>query len=191
MPVITFSRQFPAYHERAGQPTYFVEKILRQLDIDYESVAYFHLLLMWNADKIQSGKLKVADLHEFQQSLNPKIDSIKPHTIRGGNRWKPGMTFSPTVWSGTPYASPQITFCHDTKIVKTWNFYVVNEPGRIFLETHPNNTEMIHYEDEEYHQLFQEVSRNDGLSEEDMLGWFKFPKPFDGQIICWGNDINY
>jgi hypothetical protein len=32
MKVITFSRTYPSYHPKAGQPTYFVEKVWSSLD---------------------------------------------------------------------------------------------------------------------------------------------------------------
>lgn len=31
--VITFSRKFPSYHPKAGQPTHFVEQILNSFDL--------------------------------------------------------------------------------------------------------------------------------------------------------------
>ena len=36
-----------------------------------------------------------------------------------------------------------------------------------------------------------EVAKNDGLEYGEMLGWFKYPRPFIGQILCWNESIEY
>lgn len=43
--VITFSRQFPSYHPKAGQPTYFVEKVLRSVCEDMEHIRRYEVSL--------------------------------------------------------------------------------------------------------------------------------------------------
>ena len=54
--IITFSRTFPAYHPKAGEPTYFVEMILNDLGIDFRSWFYGKefsgTIICWN-DKIE------------------------------------------------------------------------------------------------------------------------------------------
>lgn len=89
--VITFSRVFPSYHPKAGQPTYFVEAIALSLT--------------------GIGETLFDDYHEMTVKLNPKH-----HTIRAGHRWKVGDKFCPRVWSGKPYRSPQRTIGPDIEI---------------------------------------------------------------------------
>jgi len=38
----------------------------------------------------------------------------------------------------------------------------------------------------------RDVALNDGLSYQDFFSWFGIKKKlFEGQIICWSNDIDY
>lgn len=97
--VITFSRVFPKYHPKAGQPTYFVEQIYNSL-------------------------FSKNNLMDYPKGLDidDTIMGVKKHTIRNGNRWKVGDKFSPRVWSGKPYASKQITIAEDLEIKQIFNF---------------------------------------------------------------------
>jgi len=105
--VITFSRYFPAYHPRKGEPTYFVEGI-------WESIRNNQ-----NIDSPQYHYMKFeSDIMRWKQ-YQPKH-----HTIRAGNRWKVGDKFSPRVWSGKPYNSKQIIIAPDIEIKKVWNFEI-------------------------------------------------------------------
>lgn len=98
MRVITFSRYFPKGHPKEGQPTYFVEKILR--GIHHLSVEAKEIMDM-----------------EVWASCTPKF-----HTIRAGNRWKEGDVYSPRIWSGKPYNSKQVEFAPPVRIEKIWEF---------------------------------------------------------------------
>ena len=113
MSVITFSRKFQKAHPRSGDPTYFVEKILEGLGIDYKSDEYLTNLTIWNAKKLADGRLTLGDLKYFRDSLSGQYHGDKGHTIRNGKRFKAGNTFNPVVWSNKPYASPQIQFAQD------------------------------------------------------------------------------
>lgn len=86
--IITFSRNFPVKHLKAGQPTYFVEKIWEQIGLPEKEFSF-----------------NLPD--EYCNFLRQDSDLIwqKSHTIRSGHRWKVGDTFSPRVWSGNPYRS--------------------------------------------------------------------------------------
>lgn len=98
--VIMFSRVFPVYHPKAGEPTNFVEKIWTSLE-DY--------------DKIKFHKdLKSAYLSE---SFSPKY-----HTIRAGHRFKVGDVFSPRVWAGKPYRSKQLKIANDLEVKQVYDF---------------------------------------------------------------------
>ena len=95
--VITFSRTFPAYHPKVGQPTYFVEK-------------FYNSLFSRN------------NLMDYPKGLeiNESILEMKNHTIRAGERWKKGEYFSPRVWSGKPYNTPQIILAKDIHCGWSW-----------------------------------------------------------------------
>jgi len=166
--VITFSRTFPKYHYKAGQPTFFVEKI-------------------WDATALPY----VGDLHglatEMINFMRRGSDQIWPklHTIRAGHRWSLGDTFSPRVWSGKPYNSKQIIIAPDIEIVKIWDFEIDN--GAIVI----NGDYEFWGGEMSDHDLLAEIAKNDGLDSTDLLDWFKYPDPFDGQIICWNENINY
>lgn len=170
MRVITFSRTFPAYHPKAGQPTNFVEKIYKALFlmkvVPPELVGSFDFSIMNDSD--------IAPKH---------------HTIRAGNRWKVGDKFSPRVWSGKPYNSKQIIIAPDIEIKKVWEVKIdlVDQYETIaVIDQHGNEISV----DE------NEVAANDGLSNDDFYDWFaESPKGrkevFRGQIICWNENVNY
>lgn len=180
--VITFSRVFPSYHPKAGQPTYFVEKILRGVHDDE------HLIqLQKNYEVLRSMN--------FNEVLN--LESIgtftpKHHTIRGGHRWKVGDWFSPRVWSGKPYNSKMIQFAPDIEIKKVWNFVLMTKEdedlGNVVLMLIDNELVSTHN--------YKLIAANDGFIDvADYVYWFTwspgFKTIFDGQIICWNESIEY
>jgi hypothetical protein len=155
--VITFSRVFPKYHPKAGQPTYFVEQIYNSL-------------------------FSKNNLMDYPKGLeiDDTILGVKKHTIRNGNRWKVGDKFSPRVWSDKPYKSKQIVLCDDLEVKKVFSFSKDLISKNFYLngvETHPDDLLLI--------------AENDGLLIADLLLWFKYPKPFNGQIICWSDAVSY
>lgn len=178
--VITFSRAFPAYHPKAGKPTYFVKSILRQQN-KMLNKDYFYLLLKLNIKRLQDGKLTEVDIANFYNELLREDEPFydKRHTIRSGHRRKVGDKFSPRVWSGKPYCSPQIIFNKDMDVLHTWKFEI--KDNLIFIDNNPISIV-------EYREL---IARNDGLTYQDFKDWFKFPQPFSGQIICWNENVNY
>lgn len=114
------------------------------------------------------------------------ISGEKKHTIRAGHRWSVGDKFSPRVWSGKPYNSPQIIIAPDMEIKKVWNIEIFNELGCIYIGVRQNkNTFLL--------LPFGDVAKNDGLTFQEMLWWFnvKPDKLFTGQIICWNENVNY
>ena len=170
MRVITFSRFFPAYHPRKGEPTYFIEKIWAGLaDI---------------TDRMQ-GSVDM-DFHEYYNGV-PKW-----HTIRAGNRWKVGDMFSPRYWSGKPYASKQELITDPLEIKKIWDIEIIDMSGVLVFRI--NNEPMGQFHPFNTH--LKELSSNDGLTAIEMIQWFNIhPKTtkgnFKGQIICWNENINY
>jgi hypothetical protein len=124
--------------------------------------------------------------YETAEILNWKVyHECKPkgHTIRGGNRWKVGDWFSPRVWSGKPYASKQIQFAPPIQLKKIWTFEW--NIMTVLLNGRPINNFEI-----------EEIANNDGLVYTDFKDWFNIhPKKkqeiFEGQILCWNENINY
>jgi hypothetical protein len=165
MKVITFSRTYPSYHPKAGQPTYFVEKVWSSLD------------------KLGFPKLNSISEDLVPDSILSRLEDFQPkhHTIRAGHRWKEGDWFSPRVWSGKPYASKMIQFAPDIQVKKTWDF-LLEDDGCIFI-----NGELYAYPNSDF--ALQPLASNDGLEVVDMMNWFN--EPLDGQIICWNESINY
>ena len=171
--VITFSRVFPAYHPKAGQPTYFVEKLWKSLgNLDYQ----------WDLVKV----LQVSD------ALNVKMPysefEPKHHTIRAGNRWKVGDKFSPRVWSGKPYNSKQIIIAPDIEIKKIWDVKVEKE---VYYNENSGVNVITKISINGAHKTanYEPLAKNDGLSLDDLCDWFA--KPMIGQIICWNENIEY
>lgn len=176
--VIRFSRQFPSYHPRKGEPTYFVEMILNWY---WETQnPQFHnvedMIFLLNPDK-DADLLK-----NFVASLNPDIKAWKSHTIRQGERFKAGDMASLRVWSGRPYHTTDIVITPEVKIPKVWEF---SRKEHAFYMEYKNEKKEI----PELIHPFILIANNDGLFPDDMISWFN--KPFDGQIICWNELIEY
>ena len=156
---------FPTYHPKAGQPTYFVEKFLKGRPTTIEKTA-------WNPEKSLIEQLPMA--LDMWAEFKPKY-----HTIRAGKRWNEGDYFSPRVWSGKPYNSKMITIAPDTLIKKVYDFKI--RSGRFFINNYKVEIESVLYD----------VAHNDGLVRKDLFEWFKYPNDFDGQIICWNENVKY
>lgn len=163
MRVITVSRTFPGYHPKAGEPTYFVEKI-------WAAMADEHIEIKMH----QPG----SDL-DFYKYYNAEP---KRHTIRSGDRWKVGDMASLRYWQGKPRqkGSKQIEFAQ-VEIKQVWPIKIVGE----FIFNQFDNVWFAAHLDQ--------LSANDGLSVDDLKAWFKMPvkTPFIGQIICWSDKVNY
>jgi len=156
MKVLTFSRVFPAYHPKKGQPTNFVEKIYNGL---------------YSKNNLMDYPLGL--------DIDDTVKGMKHHTIRAGNHWKVGDKFSPRVWSGKPYNSKQIIIAPDIEIKKVWEL-IVDEYGIVEMPKAKATT------------ILQDIAKNDGLSIEDFIAWFKdFKQAGTYQIICWNENIEY
>ncbi|MES2382366.1 MAG: hypothetical protein V4538_15070 [Bacteroidota bacterium] len=173
--VITFSRVFPSYHPRKGEPTNFVEKIWKGLDklnLTGEEL-----------DRCINDYFVSADELCSYNSIHSKY-----HTIRAGNRWKVGDKFSPRVWSGKPYASKQIIIAPDIEIKKVWDLEI--EVGKEYWFFKLNGEDISNgKEDFNIDEFTETLAKNDGLELSDFLNWF--PKSVKAQIICWNENIKY
>ncbi len=198
--VIIFSEYYPKHHPKAGEKTFFPEKILAGLDIGK--------CVLWTVTQEDLG----IPIRTYYDSLFDNIvffrENIKHHTIRRGNRWKVGDWFSPRVWSGKQYRSKQIQFAPDIQVKKVWDIIICR--GREYVSFKINTTE-----NGNSHWIFlkdiyknKTLALNDGLDPEDFVSWFKvvsnakkshefFAKLdtphiiFSGQIICWNDKIIY
>lgn len=161
---ILFSLTFPSYHPRAGQPTFFVEKIW--------------LLLAQKGDA--KAETELASFRESEMATQAELFP-KSHTIRKGHRWKPFEKFSPRIWSGPAYRSKQIAFANELTVQSVWDILILPS-----YEVFINGQLYGFYGSPEVDQL----ALHDGLSPQDFRAWFS-KLPFDGQIICWDTEINY
>ena len=75
--VITFSRTFPSYHPKKGQPTYFVEAILTQLGIKYKTGNYYKWLIENNPEINEVFLMKFFD--SLKRDVYPKSHTIRNH----------------------------------------------------------------------------------------------------------------
>lgn len=167
--VITFTRIFPEYHIRKGEPTYFVEQILNNLM--YQNVRV-------DVEDIEE-QLGLKLLDNFQTKCGSK-----GHTIRSGYDWQVGDKFTPQVWLGKPRASRLITIAPDLEVKKIWTF-----------ECDKNRLITLGGVQVDARQQ-KEIAQNDGLEWIDFVDWIIKPcynveVPFKGQIICWDDSIVY
>lgn len=175
--VITFSRTFPAYHPKAGQSTFFVEKLWASL---LNSPQQFDAPI---SEYIYDVGALIG--YDYADTAFNVVENSWPknHTIRAGNRWKVGDKFSPRVWSGKPYNSKQIIIAPDIEIEKIWDFEM--DLNGVYSINGKYTSEQEDYD----------LALNDGLTEYEMQFWFmpnyNKPKEFKGQIICWNENINY
>lgn len=173
-----FSRQFATDHPRAGEPTYFVEKLIFNfLEGNLPGYGTEHIKRLRDL-----GYLKVSKM----------LDGSKGHTIRAGHRFKKGDKFSPRIWSGKPYRSGQIILGPDVEVVNTWDFKV-DQCGVCSL----NNRYLFDYDTSDMEDGMEiTIAKNDGLNHRDFLEWIIMPyyragKSLDAQIICWDPTIDY
>ncbi len=175
MRVITFSRVFPKGHPKAGQPTHFVEKMVRWYLLNDTPITL-------PSDFIDDFYLKRLTGLEPVAEFSPK-----QHTIRAGKRFKEGDLFSARVWSSKPYASKQIEILPPIKIHRIWKIKIQITGGvyKFWI-----NGRL------QYSTMIKDLARNDGLLIPDFLNWFNVhPKMkkqiFTGQILCWNPNLNY
>lgn len=182
--VILFSRRFPKGHVLEGKPTLFVEKIYAALRLEGMSEEELKPFLDGYADQ-----MKMQDV--FDSILSVK-DGLTPkyHTIRRGNRFKVGDTFSPRVWSGTPYRSKQVVIAPDITVKAVFDFKIdPNHPLIVGVKKDDAPLFRVHYH---LGKATEAIAYNDGLTLQDFASWFgDFKKPFVGQIICWTDKLNY
>lgn len=163
MKEIMFSTFFQSSHPRKGDPTFFIEKIIKGLDGNGE---------------VDPFVKKMVIVSPITQCFAPKY-----HTIRKGNNFKIGDHVNFKVWSGKPYQSKKVIFARNVEIKQTWEFemddngvYAINgkyldTPNYLVLSQNDGLTE-----EDMFFWFMPDYSK---------------PKEFKGQIICWNNFVNY
>lgn len=165
---ILFSRTFPSGHPKAGQPTYFIEKIWSCLS---------------GLPGLQRNLSKFNDeiILDLYPDLSIESLSSKSHTIRAGNRWVEKTLFSPRIWAGVPYRSKQIPFAPNLLVENVWTILIL--PSKeVFIQGQPYGF----FGSPEINKL----AYHDGLTPDEFEHWFA-KLPFEGQIICWDPNIEY
>jgi hypothetical protein len=164
-----FATQYPAYHPRKGESTWFIQKV------------FWNLLL-------QDGNRMKLRPYGTKETAAQIMKFPKGHTIRAGHRWKIGDTFSARAWAGLPYRSKQNEFTKLT-VKKIWNL-TIDENGVLAMGLPGQQIKYIS------DQVEQQLATNDGLDWMDFQEWLIMPcfrkaKRFEGQVICWDETIDY
>lgn len=153
--------------------------------MDFRTDWYWGQLQKWNPD------VNVTTLSKFYNSLYWDCRTKKHHTIRNGQSWKPGMVFSPRVWSFTPYNSPQITFAPDVTLKSIVPVCIeqYGKHGLLVINSKDDGSIVTMLP-------LDVVAKNDGLESNDFIGWFATSKlkngiNFNGQIRIWDNGTDY
>lgn len=174
MKVITVSRNFPAYHIKAGEPTYFIEQIYNDV---FAGCAFVLELL-----KELNPKIDIEILDKLNDSLDVDVTDLKRHTIRKGKRWKNGEEASLRIWSGKPYNSKQIEFA---RVKLTVIDFEIKEDDA--------DEPSIYLNGKHYAQIGAtdsiKIANNDGLMLDDFKSWFRYPKNFSGQLLSWSGNL--
>lgn len=213
MSVITFSTQYPSYHSRKGESTNFVEKIWLSL-ISQGLISVSKAVELSKQTGI--GNLNMNNIRKLDLPL--KHHTVRAgNRWKAGDVFKPviwGDNINPKSGRKGPYHSKQIQFAPDIEIKKVWNIEIKTIESRYRLNDKrvfrivafvngkmlDENAESVERQDFDPKQ-FNLLAKNDGLEEQDFVDWF-FPnpykknkffpmKPFQGQIICWNQNIEY
>lgn len=117
------------------------------------------------------GKDFALDLPEVPEKL---------HTIRAGQNWKVGDQFVPKMWSGRPYHTKPVPFLNPLTVKNVFKFRITAKGDYL-----------VNGKKQSVAQL-TEIAKNDGFTNlDDFELWFSKEKTFNGQIICWSDNVNY
>ena len=163
--VLIISKQFPLSHPKAGQPTFFFEKIA-------------NTRIPWKCPSIK--------IHTIRKNYNlweSRINKVKEGKAQLSLRY----------WSGKPYHSKQIemfrlTKEHNVGIQYIWLYRPPAQNSGL-----DGAIDTISLAPWEFHGI-EQLAKNDGLSVADFIDWF-FPKGksdvlFTGGIIHF-TDFRY
>ena len=154
--VLILSKTFPATHPKAGQPTYFNQKLMRAVYRDFCDI-------------------DVVDREWIKPSVRDRFIPAKLHTIRGNyERWKKIIDevrsgeaiLSVRQWTGKPYNSKQ------EEIQRFTNRDYISVQKLVWEEECPMSKEYTLRIDGEFFDNYTMLANNDGLSLEDWRAWF-------------------
>lgn len=157
----------------AGQPNYFVERILNSIK---------------TANVVEPGIVDVNGLERVGYIFNAKHYNIakpKLHTIRAGNRWEAGMDihFAINPRSKNYFQFAPVIPCvsvQEIEIIHTG--YSPNTPA-VYVSNGKSLMNPLSYSE------IETLAQNDGFdSVEQFFAWFN--KDFKGQLIHW-SDLRY
>lgn len=174
--------------ELAGQPNYFVEKIIRALDMNFYSKVTLMDLFAETAD---------ISLEEFKKgSCNPYFPHIpKIHTIREdkSNRWKSGNDIHFVI---NNVAKNRLQFAPLVKCVSVQKIQIIykNYMGEKIPTVTINSIEYVfdpyfQFSDPESCGIIEELAINDGFPSTEAFFQY-FNEDFTGKIIHW-TDLKY
>lgn len=163
MKEIIVSTKFQSTHPKKGDPTYFIEKIVKGLD---------------GNGKVDSYITKMVSEKEGKEIIVPKF-----HTIRKGNRFKVGDRVNFKIWSDKPYRSKKVIFARDVEIKKTWNFEM-DDNGVYAIDG-----KYIDIQDYPVLAANDGLSEEDMFFW--FMPDYSNPISFTGQIICWNDSVKY
>lgn len=147
MKVLTFMQNWPKGHVRAGEPTYFVEKILWSLYNKENALYYLDRTKKEEHEFYSEQNIKHCPSEEQNIEFAPKL-----HTIRRGNRWNVGDVFRPCVWLGTPRrkGSRLLQFAPPIQVVKTYKIGIDEEENRVMIdhEFYCNHSDRTYYSED-------------------------------------------
>lgn len=122
------------------------------------------------------------DKNVFPRNL--RLDGPKIHSIRGGDRWRPGLTIQMAYWVRSKQyfqfnkGIPELSLC---KVVQGITIYPLERLIWIEDLDRPVGTGRMRLFPGNKHEI---LAINDGLSLEEFWRWFG-KKEFVGQIIHW------
>lgn len=185
-----FSRVYPAYHEKKGQKTDFVEKIWAAFfdkRLGVKDVRMYNMMMryldnenngvLWDLDKVINLVEGRTENPFYGEDVDFKCSTIRALRKRKDTgQYKPiqqNQIFEPRVWSGEPYKSKQVAFAPNLQVMFTHDFYV-KEDMKFIL----NRKILDGF-------VLGRIAYNDGLTTEDFKGWFD--KPMEkGQLLIFG-----
>lgn len=166
MKVLTFSRYFPKGHPKAGQPTFFVENILKGIHKVKDGYVYGECALKLHT-------IRAGDRWNVGDMASLRVWSDKPYRSKQ-----------------IEFAQVEVkkTWAFDLIADHISVEWFIN--GQQMGYYTPKTASEYRNPD-----LFK-VAKNDGLAIEDFATWFEVhPKKknceFHGQIICWDESIEY
>lgn len=174
--IISITPRFLKNHPKAGQPTFFIEKIWTSL-LKHNTPYQFGTYLDSRSTRFQE---------QYNNFYNNNPEALKPkhHTIRLGRNYKTGQKVALHCWE-----QPGGMYVKGNKSIHfTPDLVVTVHDIEIFIPS--DNPLVLKMKLRgEWTSILPEIALNDGLLEKDFKNWFLVLKQdviHEAQIICWG-----